>query len=121
LAAIAVPQYQHYVNKGKTKASVAAAYQMGQDATHKIGLYYVAHDGLPPNLAAAGVHFMGGQGVKRMQLDAESGRLEVETLGHGTDAEATLAFTPSLDDNQRVVWRCEPDNVAPEDVPAGCR
>jgi hypothetical protein len=38
-----------------------------------------------------------------------------------TQGAGTLVFSPSLDANKRVVWRCSGENLATTALPAGCR
>lgn len=51
LAAVAIPAYQAYMQKSTT----AVAYQVGQDATARLGAYYAAKQAVPSTLEEAGV------------------------------------------------------------------
>ena len=117
LAAIAIPAYHAYVHK----MQVASAYQVGQEAAAKIGGYYVANESIPTSLAQAGVHITPSEAVAGMQFDPDSASLHVETRIAGQQGNGALVFTPSLDEQKNVVWRCAPENLAPDVVPSACR
>ena len=117
LAAVAIPAYQGYTQKARTMA----AYQVGRDATVKVGAYYMVNDAIPAKLEDAGVNLASNDAVNEVQFDPDNGQLRVVTSIAGMQGPGALVFSPSLDDDKRVVWRCSGENLAAAAVPAGCR
>ena len=117
LAALAIPAYQGYTQKAKTMA----AFQVGQDATAKVGAYYAAKEAVPSTLEEAGVRLANDNAVNEVQFDPDSAELRVVTSIVGTQGAGTLVFTPSLDANKRVVWRCSAENLVQTALPSNCR
>jgi Zn-dependent protease with chaperone function/Tfp pilus assembly protein PilE len=117
LAAVAIPAYQGYTQKAK----VTAAYEVGQDATSKVGAYYAAKTAVPSTLEEAGVRLADNSAVNEVQFDPDTAQLRVVTSIVSTQGAGTLVFSPSLDANKRVVWRCNGENLASTALPAGCR
>jgi type II secretory pathway pseudopilin PulG len=117
MAAMAIPAYEGYVHK----AQVASAYQVGKAATAKIGGYYVANEAIPTSLAQAGVQIAPSEAIAGVQFDPDSASLHVETRIASLQGNGALVFTPSLDEQKNVIWRCAPENLAPDVVPSACR
>ncbi len=117
LAAVAIPAYQAYTQK----ATTMAAYQVGQDATVKVGAYYMVNDAIPAKLEDAGVNLASNDAVNEVQFDPDNGQLRVVTSIAGMQGPGALVFSPSLDADKHVVWRCSGENLAAAAVPAGCR
>jgi Zn-dependent protease with chaperone function/type II secretory pathway pseudopilin PulG len=117
LAAIAIPAYQGYTQKAKT----TVAYQVGQDATAKVSAYYAAKQAVPSTLEEAGVRLANDSAVNEVQFDPDTAQLRVVTSVVSAQGAGALVFTPSLDGNKRVVWRCSGENLAQTAVPTACR
>lgn len=117
LAAVAIPAYQEYTQKAKT----ASAYLRGQDAADKVGRYYMARQSLPATLAQAGVAVAPDTNVAALELDQQDGVLRMTTQVAGPEGSGVLVFSPALDADKRVVWRCTGEHLKPSVLPAACR
>jgi Zn-dependent protease with chaperone function/type II secretory pathway pseudopilin PulG len=117
LAAVAVPAYQGYTQKAKTMA----AYGIGHDATTKVSAYYAAKEAVPSTLEEAGVRLANDSAVNEVQFDPDTAQLRVVTSVVSAQGAGTLVFSPSLDGNKRVVWRCNAENLAQTALPDNCR
>jgi Zn-dependent protease with chaperone function/type II secretory pathway pseudopilin PulG len=117
LSAVAVPAYQGYTQKAKTMA----AYGIGHDATTKVSAYYAAKEAVPSTLEEAGVRLANDSAVNEVQFDPDTAQLRVVTSVVSTQGAGTLVFSPSLDGNKRVVWRCSAENLAQTALPPSCR
>ena len=56
-----------------------------------------------------------------MQFDPDTAQLRVVTSVVSDQGAGTLVFSPSLDGNKRVVWRCSAENLAQTALPPSCR
>lgn len=117
LAAVAVPAYQGYTQKAKTMA----AYGIGHDATTKVSAYYAAKEAVPSTLEEAGVRLANDSAVNEVQFDPDTAQLRVVTSVVSAQGAGTLVFSPSLDGNKHVVWRCNAENLAQTALPDNCR
>jgi Tfp pilus assembly protein PilE len=116
LAAVAIPAYQGYTQKAKT----TAAYEVGHDATIKVGAYYMVNQAIPSTLEEAGVRLTNNNAVNVVQYDPDSAEVRVLTSVATAQGIGTLVFSPSLDGNKRVVWKCSGENLASTALPAAC-
>jgi Tfp pilus assembly protein PilE len=117
LAAVAVPAYQGYTQRSKTMA----AYGVGHDATTKVSAYYAAKEAVPSTLEEAGVRLANDSAVNEVQFDPDTAQLRVVTSVVSTQGAGTLVFSPSLDGNKHVVWRCSAENLAQTALPPSCQ
>jgi Zn-dependent protease with chaperone function/type II secretory pathway pseudopilin PulG len=117
LAALAIPAYQGYTQKAKTMA----AYGIGHDATTKVSAYYAAKEAVPSTLEEAGVRLANDSAVNEVQFDPDTAQLRVVTSVVSAQGAGTLVFSPSLDGNKHVVWRCNAENLAQTALPDNCR
>jgi Zn-dependent protease with chaperone function/type II secretory pathway pseudopilin PulG len=117
LAALAIPAYQGYTQKAKTMA----AYGVGHDATTKVSAYYAAKEAVPSTLEEAGVRLANDSAVNEVQFDPDTAQLRVVTSIVSAQGAGTLVFSPSLDGNKHVVWRCSAENLAQTALPESCR
>jgi Zn-dependent protease with chaperone function/Tfp pilus assembly protein PilE len=117
LAAVAIPAYESYTQKART----TAAYQMGHDATTRVGAYYMANNAIPATLEEAGVHMATNNAVNEVQFDPDNGQLRVVTSVASLQGAGALVFSPSLDASKRVVWRCSGENLSAGALPTSCR
>lgn len=117
LAAVAVPAYRTYTQK----AQVAAAYQSGRAAADAVGNYYVANQKIPATLGAVGIAAEpGGAVVERIQLNPESAQVRVFTRIASPHGQGVITFSPSLDANRRIVWKCSAQDLMVQALPADC-
>ena len=118
LAAVGIPAYQVYTQKAK----VNAAYTIGRAAAHEVGMYYVTNQKVPATLGAVGVSAQpGGDSVALIGLNPENGQVRVLTRIVSVHGQGALTFTPSLDDNKRIVWKCSAEDLTPQLLPPDCR
>jgi Zn-dependent protease with chaperone function/Tfp pilus assembly major pilin PilA len=117
LAALAIPAYQGYTQKAKTMA----AYGIGHDATTKVSAFYAAKEAVPSTLEEAGVRLANDSAVNEVQFDPDTAQLRVVTSVVSAQGAGTLVFSPSLDGNKHVVWRCNAENLAQTALPDNCR
>lgn len=119
LAAVAIPAYQVYVQK----AQVAAAYQSGRLASAAVEKYYFATDTIPATLEVAGAsaHPPNDQSVALIELNAENAEVKVLTRIVSANGQGMLLFTPSLEQDKRMVWKCSAEGLNVEALPPDCR
>lgn len=118
LAAVAIPAYHDYTQK----AQVVAAYQSGRAAAHAVSMYYVANQKVPATLDLAGIAAQpGGTSVERIQLNPENAQVRVLTRIISVHGQGTLTFSPSLDANKSIVWKCSAQDLSPQVLPPDCR
>jgi Zn-dependent protease with chaperone function/Tfp pilus assembly major pilin PilA len=117
LAGVAVPAYERYVQKSQ----LALAYLAGNDASAKVGAYYMENKALPASLTEAGAQVVPGGPIESVHFDRDSGRLQVVSRIAAAEGSGTLVFTPSLDRDKRVVWQCAAEHLAADVVPSECR
>lgn len=117
LAAVAIPAYQAYVQK----AQVADAYRTGKRATAAVEKYFYENNEIPASLGQAGVaQRPASAGVELLRLNSGTGVVEVQTRVASPQGAGLLVFTPSLNDQKRVVWTCRASDLAPRLLPPDC-
>jgi Zn-dependent protease with chaperone function/Tfp pilus assembly major pilin PilA len=118
LAAVAIPAYQDYVQK----AQLASAYQAGRVATAAVERYFQANQAVPPTLEAAGASSRPAvASVELVRLNPNSGEVQVMTRVRSVHGQGLINFTPTLDQDKRLVWRCRGDDLRPGALPSECR
>lgn len=111
VAAVAIPAYQDYT----VKAKLESAYQASTPARTALSNQYEQTRKVPESLAAVGVAERLADGSS-LQLNPDNMTL---TLVH---ASGTLVFTPSLDAQDKVIWRCEAgDKLRSSQLPPSCQ
>lgn len=99
LAATAMPAYRDY----KLRAELAPAFRYGSSLTQATGDYYESKGVLPPSVESLGLNAPGPL-VKETSLDQDNGTL---TLNLASRHEVT--YTPSVNEQGKVVWSCATD------------
>jgi type II secretory pathway pseudopilin PulG len=117
LAAVGIPAYQDYTQKPR----INTAYEIGHDATIKVGAYYMVNEAIPSSLEEAGVRLTNNNAVNEVQYDPDTAQVRVLTSISNARGIGTLVFSPSLDGNKRVVWKCSGENLASNALPTACR
>jgi hypothetical protein len=104
-------------------AQVAAAYDSGRQATAAVEAYFYANDSLPATLAAAGASAQpaDSKSVELIQFSPESAVIKVMTRITSVHGQGVLVFTPPLDGDKRIVWRCAAQDLGAQVLPANCR
>ncbi|SEO51663.1 Zn-dependent protease with chaperone function [Duganella sp. CF517] len=117
LAAVAVPAYHDY----SARARMAQVVGVGHDATAAVERYFYAHGSAPATLEQAGYAMADpNHVVQNITVDAANGAVHVFPADLNYRGKA-IAFTPSLDENKRVAWRCGSDAIPARLLPADCR
>lgn len=117
LAAVAWPAYQDYT----TRARMAQVVGVGREAAAAVERYFYAHGSGPATLEQAGYAMADpNHVVQNITVDAANGMVHVFPADLNYRGKA-IAFTPSLDENKRVAWRCGSDAIPARLLPAGCR
>jgi Zn-dependent protease with chaperone function len=117
LAAVAIPAYQDYMQKAK----VADAYVAGQRATAAVEKYFYENHAVPASLDLIGVAPRpASPGVELVRLDPVNGVVEVMMRIVSPHGQGKLTFTPTLNEQKRIVWACSAVDIAPKVLPPGC-
>lgn len=95
LAAVAIPAYEDYILKSKIVATVS----MTRPVRDALAEYYLTHKRVPASLDVVGATDQIRDGSS-MSLDPVTMALTVN------NQDGTITFTPSLDDEGRIVWNC---------------
>lgn len=114
LAAVAIPAYHEY----GLKAKLATAAVAGKQASAHVGVYYMENDALPASLEEAGASGVPA-GIDSVTLNAKNGEIRVALSLDAAGGQA-LVYTPSLDDEKKVVWSCRAEQVPAKLVPKEC-
>ncbi len=116
LAAVAWPAYQDHA----TRARMAQVVGVGQEATAAVERYFYAHGSGPATLEQAGYAMDDpNHVVQNITVDAANGMVHVFPADLNYRGKA-IAFTPSLDENKRVAWRCGSHGIPARLLPADC-
>ena len=117
LAAVAVPAYQDYT----TRARMTQVVGVGKEATAAVERYFYAHGSAPATLEQAGYAMADpNHVVQNITVDVANGAVHVFPADLNYRGKA-IAFTPSLDENKRVAWRCGSDGIPARLLPPDCR
>lgn len=117
LAAFALPAWDDYQSRQQLGQAVA----VGREATAAVERYFYANGQAPATLDQAGYAMDDpSHVVRQVTVDAGNGVVRVWPSAPGQRGRA-IAFTPRVDENKRIVWRCSGEAIAPAQLPADCR
>ena len=116
LAAIAIPAYGDYVNRAKT----AQAVTLGKEATLAVSNYYYMHQTVPVTLSETGFSDPLDPKLSNTKIDEKNGIVTV-TLNSGSLAGKSIIFSPTLDVNNKIIWKCSSLEIDNRKLPADCR
>lgn len=114
LAAVAIPQYQNYINR----AQVMKAWDVGLEARQQLENYILKHGKLPESLAQTGFD-PGNRKVLAGYTMNENGAIVITFSGAAAIAGKTLIIQPYVE-NERLYWRCDLGTLAEKQRPAEC-
>lgn len=116
LAAVALPAYQDYT----ARAAVANAYQVGLRATQSVSDFYAENETIPDSLSDTNYQIVHVAAIQAVGLNSETGDISVLMAGKGLEGKR-LEFTPTLDEDDSVIWTCSSDDILDKYLPADCR
>lgn len=115
LAAIAIPAYVDYENKGRMQAGVLE----GDKAAAAVGRYYETHQAIPATLADAGYTLPQSAGMAEIILDTENGSLSIVATT-GQHRNKKIVLMPTVSATQKVSWACGSEDIPDKLLPAKC-
>jgi Zn-dependent protease with chaperone function len=117
LAAVAIPAYHDYT----AKARMAQAVNVGKEATDVVERYIYANGSAPDTLGQAG-YAMDDPSHAVLTIDMIEGNGVVRVFPADLNYRGkAIVFTPRVDENKRVVWRCASDEIPARLLPPECR
>ncbi|MES2262842.1 MAG: M48 family metallopeptidase [Pseudomonadota bacterium] len=117
LAMLALPAYQRQAQRGQ----MARAVNVGMDATAAVERYYYVNGRSPASLREAGFALTDPDHVVvDVRVDGENGVVRVFPADFSYRGKA-IAFTPRLDGNKKVAWRCAGEDIPAHLLPAACQ
>jgi Zn-dependent protease with chaperone function len=116
LAAVAIPAYSEYT----AKARMVQAVGVGREATAAVERYFYANGRGPATLETAGYAMDDpSHAVQDITVDPGNGMVRVFPSDLNYRGKA-IAFTPRVDENKRVVWRCASEDIPERVLPLEC-
>jgi Zn-dependent protease with chaperone function len=117
LAAVAIPAYSDYT----ARARMGQAVGVGREATDAVERYLRANGGAPDTLGQAG-YAMDDPSHAVLAIDMIEGSGVVRVFPADLNYRGkAIVFTPRLDENKRVVWRCASEEIPARVLPPECR
>jgi uncharacterized RDD family membrane protein YckC len=113
VAAAAIPAYQHYT----VRAQVVQLLALGEEAKHGLEAYYRQSQLMPTRASQIGV---ADRPSEREVAIGEQGTIMIRAVVPPL-AGKSLVFTPVVDDEQRIRWRCHSRDIEERYLPAACR
>lgn len=118
LAAISIPAYQEYVMKAKLSQAVS----IGHDATLAVENYYYKFKSPPEDMKQTDFVQPNSEVGRytRVTVNPDNAIVTLTVVLPNLSGE-TLTFTPSLDSEKRVHWKCSSDDIKASLLPVDCR
>lgn len=117
MAAVALPAYRDY----EARARMGRAVAVGHEATAAVERYFYANGKAPATLEQAGFALVDpSHAVQDLGVDAGNGVVRVFPSDLSYRGKA-IAFTPSLDENKKVAWRCGSEEIPAKLLPEECK
>lgn len=116
LAAVAIPQYQTYVNKAK----VAEAAALGRRAVESVEAYRRQHDELPAKLVEAGFIPTPPLHVYGIEMDGPAMVVTIRQ-GAGFPDGGRLIWELTESADGKTAWRCRAQRLPAPTLPEDCR
>lgn len=117
LVTFAIPAWQD----AETRARMAQAVGVGREATGAVERYYYANGQSPGTLEQAGYALIDpNHVVQHAAVDAGNGVVRIFPADPRYRGRA-IAFTPRVDENKRVLWRCTGEDIPSMVLPPDCR
>ncbi|NRR33461.1 pilin [Oxalobacteraceae bacterium] len=117
LAALGVVAYQDF----NARARMNQAVNVGHEATAAVERYFYANGKGPVSLEQAGFALADpSHAVQDIRVDAENGVVRVFPSDLAYRGKS-IAFTPNLDENKKVAWRCGSEEIPAHLLPPACR
>lgn len=118
MAAIAIPAYQEYT----AKAQISQAIVVGRSATAAVENYYYQTQSVPENLKQAGFTLPPtATYIEDIQVDPENATITLTMTSSDAEQGKTIEFSPSLDQEKRIHWRCSSREIRSNLLPKDCR
>lgn len=115
LAAIAIPAYQDYTQR----AHMAAVSPLADQAKRAVVEYAVKNQAWPMGNADIGLPEGGyGQAIKSIRVEGRG--VIVIAIASGKGEAGRLVYSPYVKE-QRILWECTGQGIAPKYLPADCR
>ena len=116
LAAIALPAYQDYTLRVKTTQALAYV----RSAATAVGAFYERNQRPPASLSEARFDPPLPGALQDLQLDTSHAVLTM-VLAPGPLAGKVIRLMPATDPQGRVIWSCQPGELAARYLPPDCR
>jgi uncharacterized RDD family membrane protein YckC len=115
LAAIAIPQYQEYLNRAK----LTQVYQLMKPAQAAVSKYYAKNEAAPATLEIAGFITPASPDIGEVTIDAE-GVISINLATPSLDGKSLL-FIPEANDKNELTWTCRSEDIKQKLLPAVCK
>jgi Tfp pilus assembly protein PilE len=116
MAAVAIPAYQDYT----TRSRLDQAATVGTNAAESVANYYYEHHQGPSSLAQAGFVAQLPPYIKEIGVDSQSIVVTI-TMAAAPIEGKSLQLVPSLDANNKIIWKCQSLEIQDRLLPRQCR
>jgi len=115
-AAVAIPAYQDYT----TRVRLIEAVLVGRKAVDSITTYYYQHQQIPSSLEQSGFVEPLPTSIKEISSNNQDGVVTI-TMANAPVEGKNLLFVPSLDANNKIIWKCMSQDIKDRYLPLECR